>query len=539
MNPWMNDNVIASTVHLISQLQIKVATSSIRDVILKNSNYPSLLAISESLNYWKIDSEAYQLDKGKLGILPTPFIAQLRDNNGQLVVVKKVSDDTVTYVNDGGAEQLVSNLEFLGRWNGVALLAEASEHSGQKDYEKILAQEKLKRNWITAFISLIIFASLTQFFITASKLSSGNLIYNIGIWLFTLCGTIFSSLLLWHEYDENNTYLKKICSINKKANCNSILTSKAAKIAGFSWAEVGGFYFFGSLFYLLITPYSTYFQSPLILLNVITFPYILFSLYYQGMVIKQWCVLCLAVQGILLLEFLTVLLTGQLDGNFIAQFEQVNYSSLAISFLLLPLLWIVIKPFIYDKKGNDELKYNFFRFKNNADVFNSILAKQVEIKNEPAGLGISLGNMESGNILVKVCNPYCGPCGRSFPDLLDVIIKNRDIKAQIVFTGRPDKNDPSAIIIAHFLEIYENRPELTEQALTDWYASEPRDYEKFAQKYKEIVDFENFREKIGAMHFWCQSERIQYTPTYYFNGRRLPDSYNLKDLQGMFDYSIN
>lgn len=535
LNQASHDNLVASTVNLLSLLEVKAVTSSVRDTLLRNTNYPSLFAVSESLNYLKVANEAYKLDSDKLNDLPTPFIAQLRDNSGDFVVVKAVNKDFVTYLNNEAAEQKVTAPEFQNRWNGIALLAEASENSGQSDYKQVMAKKRLQRVRVAVFALLAVIAGIVQFAITVPNLTASNLNYYISAWIFTACGSFVTSLLLWYEYDRDNPYLKKICSIHKTTNCNAVLTSKGAKIAGFSWSELGAFYFFGTLFYLVIVPYSSFFLLPLVFLNIIAFPYIFFSVYYQGMVVKQWCVLCLVVQGVLLFEFLAVILTGQLTGNIFAGLGALPFSYLGIAFLLPPLIWVTIKPYLYDKKENDDVKYKFLRFKSNPEVFDSILSKQTAIKTEPFGLGITIGNQAADNILIKVCNPFCGPCGQYFPDLLDVINANANLKVQIVFTGKPDKNDRQAVIIAHLLHIDKNKPELTIRALTDWYTAKVRDYDQFRVSYADDVVFEQYQENIAGMYLWCKNEEIQFTPTYYINGRRLPDSYSLKDLAGMFN----
>jgi len=48
------------------------------------------------------------------------------------------------------------------------------------------------------------------------------------------------------------------------------------------------------------------------LFNLLALPYIIFSVYYQWRVAKQWCVLCLAVQALLLAGGLIIF-----SGNFI------------------------------------------------------------------------------------------------------------------------------------------------------------------------------------------------------------------------------
>jgi uncharacterized membrane protein len=535
MNQATKDNVVASTVNLISLLNVKVVTSSVKDIVLRNPNYPSLLAISESLDHWKINNEAYRVDKDKIDVLPTPFIAQLNDNVTSLVVVKATDNNSVVYLKDGGSGHRVSRAKFQEQWTGVTLLAETSSASGQTDYKTAKGKETLRQSWAPILLCLIAVVVINQLWVNVPNLAGGNLTYYIVIWISAICGAFVTSLLLWHEYDENNVYLKKICSINKKTNCNAVLSSKGAKILGFSWSELGAFYFFGILFYLLVTPLSRFSLFPLIIFNIFTFPYIFFSIYYQSRVVKQWCVLCLAIQGILLLDFFAIILTGQLSSNISGYLAEINLRYLALAFLLPPLVWMAVKPYIYDKKESDEVKYSFFRFKSNSEVFNSILSKQPSMKAYPAGLGITIGNKDAENLLVKVCNPYCGPCGQYFPDLLEVVRANANLKVQIVFTGRPNKDDQQAIVIAHLLDIDEANPDITVQALTDWYTSDARDYQRFRTQYTNSIDFEHHKEKIAAMHSWCATEQIQATPTYFINGHMLPESYSLKDLQGMFN----
>ncbi|HEY2722735.1 MAG TPA: hypothetical protein VGI82_13465 [Chitinophagaceae bacterium] len=59
-------------------------------------------------------------------------------------------------------------------------------------------------------------------------------------------------------------------------------------------------------------------------LNIFALPYTLFSVYYQWKVAKQWCILCLAVQGLLLLG----------GANCLINFSILRNSFLSFDFLL-------------------------------------------------------------------------------------------------------------------------------------------------------------------------------------------------------------
>lgn len=124
--------------------------------------------------------------------------------------------------------------------------------------------------------------------------------------IITLAGLFVSCLLLWYEVDRANPALQKICTGAKNVNCGAILNSKQAKLFGsISWSEVGFFYFSVSYLLLLLQGYNA---LPLVAwLNIFALPYTVFSIYYQWRVAKQWCVLCLWVQAILVAQFATTL----------------------------------------------------------------------------------------------------------------------------------------------------------------------------------------------------------------------------------------
>jgi len=99
----------------------------------------------------------------------------------------------------------------------------------------------------------------------------------------------------------------KLCHLNKATNCNTVLNDKASKVFGwFGWADVGFVYFTGGFLFLLLN-LNEQSLSLLAILSALSVPYPLFSIYYQGFVLKKWCPMCLGIQLILIIEFILLL----------------------------------------------------------------------------------------------------------------------------------------------------------------------------------------------------------------------------------------
>jgi len=298
------DNLIQVTSQLLSLLKTNVSLTTLKDTLPTHPDYPSLLSISESLARWKVKSAGLKVNPDKLESLPTPFIAYLRGQ--RFVTVTNVGEDTITFLDMDNQEQTYSKEDFLNRWKEVVLLAEATEESGETNYKII----RRKETWHTLRIPLAFLGLFCLGWVQIGSMivqQSSYLLYYISVMLLQFAGMILTGLLLWYEYDKQNTLLQKVCSMGKKTNCQSVLSSKAAKVIGnITWSDIGFVYFTGGYLYLLIT--GTDFLPFITILNLVALPYIIFSVYYQARVARQWCTFCLSVQAVLVLEFVAALI---------------------------------------------------------------------------------------------------------------------------------------------------------------------------------------------------------------------------------------
>jgi len=527
-----NSNASATTLQLLKKLKVPVTNSTVLNELENHPDYPSLYSISDSLNKWKVENVAVKVEPENVGELPTPFIAHTKNGGGNFVLVTNVNG-TVEYLNENGRVKQKTKEEFLKQWNNVALFAEPAQNSGEQNYSAKRKKELVNVLRIPFIISAcIVLIALNVLF----NASSYRLWYGL-IMMVKLAGCIVTGLLLWLEIDKNNAVLNQVCSGTKNINCTIILSSKASKLFNWiSWSEIGFFYFAGSFLYLLSHPVLVE-GSFLAWLNLFALPYTIFSIFYQWKIAKEWCPLCLLVQGLLIAESI-IFYFGHWNNpdyhSINSHLELVEGSTIQLaftSFLLPVFFWIATKKVYQTAHEAKRLRKELFQIKYNRDFFNSILLKQKKLTISTAGLGILIGNPKATNTIINVSNPYCTVCDLTHAAIEQILVKNRNLKIQIIFSASSDEDGHRSIIIKHFIAIAEKGDESrTRDALNQWYLSRKKNYELFAKKYPIDFDVDGLEKKKEAMVKWCKDVEIENTPTFFLNGYQLPKVFKIEDL---------
>jgi uncharacterized membrane protein/thiol-disulfide isomerase/thioredoxin len=524
---------VKATIAFLKLLDVNVTRSTVDETLQNHPDWPSLLCISDSLTRWNVANAAGKIDPSEIDQLPIPFMAYTSSVESPLEIVTKVTDNSITLFSTKQNKQITESKEtFLKRWNGVYLIAEKNEQSGEPDIKS------QKRN---AFIKGIIPGSL---FVLLAVISGLFLQRNIALseinavlpvyfqYLILFAGVIVTSLLLWYEIDSNNPLLHKVCTGIVKGNCDAILSGKQSKLFSWlSWSEIGFFYFAGGLLTLLFAGPLISTLAVIAYLNVLALPYTVFSIYYQGRIAKQWCVLCLSVQALLILGGINVI-ANELWLPF-NQFSVDVIIKSSLLYLIPVLLWYALKPYLLRLQEAKNTKREYLRIKFNSEIFDTLLKKQKQITVSTDGIGIDLGNPNATNTLIKVCNPYCGPCAKAHPKIEKLMEEIPDLKVKIIFTTPNDPDHYAFNPVGHLLSIKHQSKDdrIIKQALDDWYLADKKDYDQFAAKYSMYADHGKQADKIEAMFGWCNKVDIRFTPTIFINGYQLPEAYDIADLQ--------
>ena len=500
-------------------------------------HWPGLLCISDSLNKWNVPNGAGKIEPDKMDELPSPFLAYTNNSEYPLIIVAAVTPTHIDcYTKNYNQLTTITRESFLQSWTGIYLIAETTDNSGEKAYQQNKKKAIINALVPASFFILLLTLSLLLIYRAINANRTSIAFSAIGVYLqyfILLVGVIVTALLLWYEVDKNNPVLQKVCTGIAKGNCSAILTGKQLKLFYWlSWSEVGFFYFSGSLVTLLFAATGlTNTVTLLAWLNILALPYTVFSVYYQWQVAKQWCVLCLAVQALLLLGGINIFANNLLAASFELSI------SFCIKFALLYLfpvfLWFIAKPFILRLQEAKNTKREYLRIKFNAEIYETLLKKQKAITLSADGLGIDIGNPAATNTIIKVCNPYCGPCAKAHEKIEALMEHNDTIKVKIIFTT-PDLEAHSAIKpTRHLMAIAakNNTEEMLKKSLDDWYLPDKKDYDLFASKYPMNDELLQQGDKIEAMGKWCNEMEIKATPTIFINGYQLPDAYGIEDLQ--------
>jgi uncharacterized membrane protein len=532
-----------AAIQLCKKMRLPVTATTVRKDLLEHADYPSLTSIMDVLKSYGVRNEAYKLEQEHLNELPLPFIAHISGDKLKhhlFAPVWKVTGDTIELYNPETRKQERWEKErFAKRYQGVILAVEAGEHAGEREYKKALKEEKHRETTFSLLAFglpvLMLLLCLLAIFQNPAGLGFTPVIFS----LFTLAGCMVTALLLWHEVDEYNPALRQICTAGGKVNCSAVLRSKGSKIFGQSWSSIGACYFFGMLIVLMTAGLT---NKPILQLlgwvNLLALPYIGFSIYYQWKVAKQWCTLCLLVQGLLLLQF-----TAALAGGFhllvpLADIQASAFLSVLTSFVLVFMVISLLMPALEKAKEGGFKSAELRRIKHNPQIFEALLAKEKTIADPTEGLGITLGKPDARYKVIKVCNPYCGPCASAHPVIDELIENNEEIQLQIIFTVSQSEKDSRIKPVTHLLAIAENgNSEEIRMALDDWYLPEKKEYNTFASKYPMNGQLQQQGEKIRSMEEWCKTNEIVFTPTFFISTEsgdslyQLPRFYSIHDLK--------
>lgn len=538
-----------ATAFLLGKLDVNYTNSYLKRELHHHPNYPSLLSIADVIgSSYNVSCIPIRMTRKEILSEPqisAPFIAQIKsveDGNVFAIVTEFGSDEIKLYNPSTKKIEILNSTEFDQSYQGVMMLARPNPKAEEKEFSKNYREQNRQivfNNII--FWSLPVITILACFFKFSTQAFSAVLV-PVLFTLTTLGGLFVTTLLVWYEVDEYNPTIKKICQASKKVNCSAVLNSNASKLFGLSWGTIGLFYFGGMLLTLLVTGVNnSAILQILSWVNVLALPYTIFSIYYQKVVVKQWCVLCLIVQGVLLLQFV---ISASAGFHFLERINNLPFEAYFQTFVIFVIFSITVMlliPALKKIKTGRQTKAELARMKNNPLVFEALLANQKSIDAPGVDLGVTMGNPFGTYKLIKVCNPYCGPCSAAHPVMEEILENNEEISVQVIFTATEDNSDIKKFPVSHFLAAdATNDKRLTKETLDGWYNMPIKDYNEFASLYPISGEVNAQDHKIRRMREWCESAEISFTPTFFINFSandpsakfyQLPEMYSVSDLK--------
>lgn len=514
------DNILTS---FLKALHIKYTQSYAINLYEKHPHKYDLYGISKMLEEYKIPNVSIKIAKEDIRFISPPFIAHIGTD---FVIVKKITKEKINYLWNNKSIT-ISKKQFLDLWSGVLLLAEPTSASIEPEYRIHFFKQTL--NKIQTVLLIIIPIISFSWLFTMQKIEFTHT-------LLLLCyaiGTLVSLLLLQKQVYLHGKYADKICSLFKQKDCNNVLNSHAAKLFNWlSWSEIGLGYFISNIFIIILFPE---FISCMAFINVCALPYVFWSIWYQYKVVRQWCILCLIIQGIIITTFFIVL-----HGE-ISQFSNlkiINFTNTGIIYLFFILLTNKISSWIskYKKSVNENKELNFI--KNSVNVFKVLLKKQPYYPISNKDSNILFGNSNSTMRISVLTNPHCEPCARMHIEIEKLLQKAGDkLCIQYIFSSFNN----SLLKSNYFLvAVYRNESiNKTMQIYHQWYTKEKYNANSYMQRFHYKINDDSIKEEIQRHNMWKDKYKLSATPTILVNGYLLPKQYKIIDLLEFIDLTLD
>lgn len=471
----------------------------------------SLFGLSKMLTCYGVHNSGIKVsNKEDIHFLEPPFIAHIGND---FVTVKNISKDNICYY--WRKKKLsISIKEFLDLWSGAVLVPEADETSIEPDYK-----EHRKEEVATSIQKILLL--LSGMVLGVIGLYQNYTFWNLGLVLLlivNLIGIYIGYLLVQKQVNIHSSVADKICSLFAKSDCNDILTSPAAKFLGVvGWSELGLGYFLSNIYIILFAPEL---YSYLSLLNILVLPYSFWSIWYQKFRAQAWCPLCLIVQLLFWLLFITNFTLGLIQ---LPEFSILDILSVALIYGIPSLLINLLLPYQITGKKLIETTQQFNSLKMNGKVFLGLLKEQTFYEIDENISTIIFGNPESKNTITIFSNPHCGPCAgmhRKIEKLLEDT--NNQFRVQYILSSFDRTLDSSCEFFLYVNKKYSI--EKRNQIYNEWFDKGKYDKENFFKRYAYVAS-DNVSPEFQTHLEWKKKTKLQVTPTVLFEGYELPEMY--------------
>lgn len=495
---------------LLRALGLEASREAVDELFLSHPDYPSLAAFSDALDALGISHDALQASKDSIEGLSRPHLAYLESE--EFVVVERLEGGLV-HIAGRGALPLERYLEV---WSGVVLVPSGAHDSKPEP-------RRLDRAWGAPTVALTVVAVVVLLSAGLAFWANPPSVFLPGVLGASLIGLIASGLLTAESLGLR-TAAQRLCQLGAKTSCASVLASRAARLGPVSMTDVGLGYFAGGLLVVLFaavhSPARDMTQLVLTALAVASLPYTIFSVAYQGVVVKRWCPLCLLVQGLLWAEaglgVLTLRWPPNLDGDL---------SAWAV-LLLYPVpfaLWWGVKPSIERSLKLREQRIEYERLVRDPAIIQTLIELESPTELPPVPIQFEHGAKDAPLTVTIYTDPTCGFCRERHLDLEAAVALVQGRLRVIVRILGPMHSDEASWALVRMLaqDVADDRSGDAYEKLSRWFQGK--------RGVPSVEVLTPAAEALLARHRELQERPLfGATPVIFVNDRRWPSRIPLR-----------
>lgn len=485
----------------------------LKNFLLSHPDYPSLNAFKDALNYLNIENVFVNLSSNDFGDIPVYSLLQLQNvdksKSEMVLLTSDITQESISFYDE--KLELVS-LEkdiFFSLWTGIVVAIEKQEEITHIDIPSRKNQFGQSFRFIAfGVIGLVLGYSLWKFSIS-----------EVAYIVTSLVGLYYCFEIYKNQHGEKSIIVDKICNDEKEeSSCQKVMQSDQLNVFGLKLSDIALFYFIKTIILGLFINNT---QFIIIILSVLNFPVIAYSLYIQLFKEKKLCKLCLILIFILLVQSGISLLYF----NYSFSLEVLILGAIFL-FSILPLYIFINKTIDENNKLKNENTSNL-RFKRNYDIFKRELLLTPKIGFEHQDV-FFLGNKDAKSNITLISNLECKFCGEAHHILKKLYIENEnDISFQIRFNFSDEKmSNQIENIFKTLLHSYSSNEKQFLEALDFWYKE--RNYDTFIKRFGLHSNQNiNIIQEIKNENL---TKGLNFTPAFLVNGFVFPQKYEKEDI---------
>lgn len=480
-----------------------------KDLFLSHPNYPSLFAITDSLDLLSVENAAIRVPKEQIVDLPSNFLAYFKE---ELILVEKAKNFVRVNTMKKGSQKMAYE-KFLLDWNGVIVAIEPNN---------VVARESLRIefSWLKYGLPLLLLVGLSVFYNSYS-------LFSLVFLTTSILGFIVSVFIVQEKLGFKNSIISKFCNLTSNSSCNSVINGKEGnENKWISIPDLPLMFFGASLIAILVRPIeSSIFVG---FLSLLAIPVIVSSIWIQKFEIQRWCVMCLTVSALIFVQSV-IWFASDL---FTLSFSFSEIFPFLFSLALLVPIWSVLKTIIKNILGSENSLKEMKKFKRNYSLLN-FLSKKVPYINGLDDLrGLNFGNRNAAVKLSVILSPSCGHCHKTFQEAFDLVLRFPDkIYLNILFNVNPENGEnPYKAVVERLLTINRSTPGKTVEAISDWHIKN-MSLKKWLKKWHVDSVSIMVTQEINKQYEWCSKNDFNYTPIKIVNEKIFPNEYELSELK--------
>ncbi|AWX46131.1 hypothetical protein HME9304_03163 [Flagellimonas maritima] len=493
-------------------VDIYVSPNELKLQLFSHPDTPSLYAVSETLNFLKIDNVAAKVEPGQLEILPDNFIAFLKNNEGikHFAHIKKLkSGSLLSNTNDK-----FSKKEFLKRWDGIVLIAD------EENKRQVSTDVWSKIPYILSIFLILLFFWSDPFLLSFCIIS--------------IIGFYLSEEIFKTSHKMVSSLGEKICGEDKERSCSTVLDSEKYSIFVFSFNDFL-FAFFASN--LIFTVFSGSFNFMHIVVYTIALLTVLTTVFIQKFIARAWCPLCLLSSTCIVFQAIFVFLHTDFRQmwNFSDSLRSI-LEEISFFILLFSMALLIIYNFRKLRIENYGLNANIIdllRFKRSQRIIEMVLSDCKRIDNLKVNNALKSSNNAAHEIRL-VLSTTCSYCKSAFNSFYAFYQQEENrYQFQIIFNHHEVSSSKRNHVAANLIQEYQNKGfDALLHQLHNWFNNSFSNID--LESYSGNIKDENYA-ILFEQRDWSKENSLFHTPILIIDDIIVPEYYDSSFLGDMLN----